>query len=128
MLTGAGVLAGVWIIVLLTYPVFSYFAHVRAKTSPPPIQAAVHGTPQPPEPRLQDNPQRDLKELRAYEDAQLSGYHWLDRVHGTASIPIERAMRILAARGIPPQPSSDQYFDPQSGARETGFQGKVEPR
>jgi hypothetical protein len=128
LLTGAGLLVVLWAIVLLIYPLFSYFENARARSSPPPIQAAAHGTPRSPEPQLQENPQRDLKDVRDYEDAQLNGYQWIDRAQGTISIPIEEAMRIVAARGIPPQPSSGKYFDPQEGTRETGFQGKVEPQ
>ena len=128
LLTGVGLLLTLWAVVLLTYPLFSYFENSLARSSPPPIQAAAHEIPVPPEPRVQSNPQHDLKDMKAYEDEQLYGYHWADRAHGTVSIPIDRAMRMVAARGIPPQPSSSQYFDPQEGARETGFQGKVEPR
>ncbi len=129
LLTGAGLILVLWVIVLLTYPLFAYFAGARAESSRPPIQAAAHGTPQPPEPRIQDNPQRDLKDFKAYENDQLNGYHWVDRARGTVSIPIEDAMRIVAAHGIPPQPGpAGVYGDPQAGSRETGFTGKVEPR
>lgn len=130
LLTGAGVLLVMWVIVLLVYPLYLYFESARAKSSPPPIQAEAHGLPQPPEPRLQADPQRDLKDFRAYENAQLSGYHWVNRAEGTVSIPIEQAMKMIAARGIPAQaaPPGNVYFDPQEGTRETGFEGKVEPR
>src|SRR5690348_5001654 len=97
LLTGAGLVLGLWVIVVLVYPLFAYFNHASAVNSPPPIQAAAHGTPQPPEPRLQQNPQRDLKDFRAYEDSQLNGYHWIDRGQGTVSIPIEEAMHMIAA-------------------------------
>lgn len=128
LLAGAGLLVGLWAVVLLTYPLFSYFAHARAESSPSAIQTAARGAAYPPEPRLQDNPQRDLKDVRAYENAQLNGYRWVDRAHGTVSIPIDQAIRMISTRGIPPQPSSKNYFDPQEGTRETGFAGKVEPR
>ena len=128
LLGGAGVIVVLWATVLLTYPVYSYFAHARAASSPPPVQAAAHGTPQSPQPRIQADPARDWKDFHAYEEQQLNGYHWVDRAHGSVSIPIDEAIKIVAARGIPPQPSSGAYFDPQQGSRETGFAGKVEPR
>jgi hypothetical protein len=46
----------------------------------------------PPRPRLQTDPLRDLRDLRAVEDTHLDRYAWIDREHGIARIPIERAM------------------------------------
>jgi hypothetical protein len=52
------------------------------------------------EPRLQISPARDLQEMRALEDEQLHGYGWVDRQAGIAAIPIERAMELIAQRGL----------------------------
>jgi hypothetical protein len=41
--------------------------------------------------------------MRAAEEAQLHSYRWVDREAGIAAIPIERAMEILAQRGLPKQ-------------------------
>jgi hypothetical protein len=46
----------------------------------------------PPLPRLQTNPLRDLKAVRAVEDSHLDHYAWIDQGHGVAQIPIDRAM------------------------------------
>ena len=46
----------------------------------------------PPFPRLQTNPLHDLQAVRAVEDSHLDRYVWIDREHGVAQIPIERAM------------------------------------
>jgi hypothetical protein len=68
---------------------------------------AVHRPPAPapaadiPGPRLQIEPALDLARLRAAEQAQLAGYGWLDRERGVVRIPIERAMGLIAARGLP---------------------------
>jgi hypothetical protein len=58
-----------------------------------------------PEPDLQVASSRDYQEMRAAEDAQLRSYRWVDRDAGIAAIPIERAMEILAGRGLPAQKS-----------------------
>lgn len=50
-------------------------------------------------PRLQTKPADDLARLRAGEDAVLGSYGWVDREHGVARIPIERAMDHLAEKG-----------------------------
>ncbi len=65
-----------------------------------PLAAAV-GRKAPPEPRLQIAPRDDLRRLHAREDALLHGYGWVDRDAGVARIPIERAMALLAERGLP---------------------------
>ena len=46
----------------------------------------------PPIPRLQTDPLRDLQAVRAVEDSHLDRYAWIDRQHGIAQIPIDRAM------------------------------------
>ena len=64
-----------------------------------------------PQPDLQVASSRDYQEMRAAEEAQLRSYRWVDREAGIAAIPIERAMEILAGRGMPgqkPQAKSTQ--------------------
>jgi hypothetical protein len=55
----------------------------------------------PPEPRLETSPPANLAELRAAEEKALTNYGWVDREKGVARIPIERAMEIIAQRGLP---------------------------
>ncbi|HYR46504.1 MAG TPA: hypothetical protein VER78_05820 [Thermoanaerobaculia bacterium] len=56
----------------------------------------------PPEPRLEPFPLAPGLRLRAEEDAILTTYGWVDKKAGVARIPIDRAMEILAERGLPP--------------------------
>ncbi|MFZ0591735.1 MAG: hypothetical protein WAM39_14815 [Bryobacteraceae bacterium] len=129
LVTAASVIVGVWVIVSLLYFCFAYLVHERTAASPPPLPIEAHGNPMPPYPRLQSSPARDLKTLRASEDWELGHYYWIDKSKGIVAIPIERAIEILAERGIPPQkaPSSLTLSQPQAGTRQTGFEGKVEP-
>ena len=55
----------------------------------------------PPTPRLQVSSGQDLKELRARETALLQGYHWVNKDLGVVGIPVERAIELLAQRGLP---------------------------
>lgn len=55
-----------------------------------------------PEPRLQRTPVLDLKAFRAQEDKVLDSYAWIDQPRGIVRIPIDRAIDVLAARGIAP--------------------------
>lgn len=55
----------------------------------------------PTEPQLQPRPARELQTLRAAEDEVLETYGWVDRQQGLARIPIDRAMELLAEKGLP---------------------------
>lgn len=52
-------------------------------------------------PPLEIVPGELLQRLRAAEEELLHGYAWLDREAGTVRIPIERAMELIAERGLP---------------------------
>jgi hypothetical protein len=54
-----------------------------------------------PEPRLQVAPQIDLAALRTREDTELNTYGWIDRKTGVVRLPIERAMDLVAQKGLP---------------------------
>lgn len=55
----------------------------------------------PPRPRLETNPLELMTELRAREQKRLEGYSWADQTVGVARIPIERAIDLIAERGVP---------------------------
>ncbi|MFZ0662300.1 MAG: hypothetical protein WAM66_06370 [Acidobacteriaceae bacterium] len=54
-----------------------------------------------PTPRLQtDNGAQDLVDLHQREDLLLDHYSWVNQSQGKVRIPIERAMQIIAQRGL----------------------------
>jgi hypothetical protein len=57
--------------------------------------------PLPPPPRLQTYPFDDIKELRKAENKVLDHYAWVDQNAGVVRIPIERAIDLLAEKGLP---------------------------
>jgi hypothetical protein len=63
---------------------------------------------EPPQPRLQQTPRIDLREMRNAEDQILNHYSWADRNKGVVRLPIDRAMDILAERGSKSQPAAGQ--------------------
>jgi hypothetical protein len=87
---------------LLMHLLFDFFAglHSRQSAAPSPL-AGAYGLKEPPEPRLQVSPLADLQALRAREAAALHAYAWVDREAGVVRIPIERAIAVLAERGLP---------------------------
>ena len=52
-------------------------------------------------PRLQTSPTSDLQQLLEAENAKLNSYGWIDKSAGVVRIPINRAMDLLAQRGLP---------------------------
>ncbi len=65
----------------------------------------------PPEPRLEAEPGQQLQELRSVEDQILHSYGWVDQKAGIVHIPIDRAMDILAQRGLPSRPAGQSQFE-----------------
>jgi hypothetical protein len=57
-------------------------------------------------PRLQIDLAVDLAAYRTKENRQLAGYGWVDRSRGIVRIPVEQAMRDVAAAGIKDWPEN----------------------
>lgn len=95
------VVATVAIVFLLWRLYFVFVAQEAARQPPPPIMKpkAAQMAPQPP--LLQEYAYRDLAEFRAQEDALLHSYGWVDKELGRVHIPIDEAMRLVAANGLP---------------------------
>ncbi len=81
---------------------FVYNLDRTAKLSEPANPLAVaSGERLPPEPRLLPHPVEQLQQLRAEEKSTLESYGWVDRSKGVVRIPVERAMELVAKRGLP---------------------------
>jgi hypothetical protein len=94
------VVAGFLAFVALTMAVLFFYLKAGA---PGAFRQAVE---QPfPEPALQTKPDDDLRRFEFEQRMALSGYGWVDRSRGIARIPIDEAMRIIAAHG-------DRAYDP----------------
>jgi hypothetical protein len=60
-----------------------------------------------PTPRLQvDNGSQDLVDLNRREDLLLDHYSWVNEPQGKVRIPIDRAMELIAQRGLPVETKS----------------------
>ncbi|MFZ1137569.1 MAG: hypothetical protein ABR881_04945 [Candidatus Sulfotelmatobacter sp.] len=54
-----------------------------------------------PNPRLEEDERGQLDHIRINEAQTLSTYDWVDQKAGTVRIPIDRAMDLIAQRGLP---------------------------
>jgi hypothetical protein len=99
---GGALIVGAAIISLLIFVLFRYFETREAiRVAPAYPLATSQENRLPPEPRLQTNPRQDLADLRAKEDQLLTSYSWVDKNAGVVRIPIDQAMKLTLARGLP---------------------------
>ena len=75
----------------------------RLRPSSPLVETDVT----PPEPRLESRSGEIWEQVRALRALQAETYTWLDRDNGIARIPVERAMEIVAERGLAEMPATD---------------------
>jgi hypothetical protein len=74
-----------------------------------------------PQPRLEtDDGNQDLADLHAREDLLLNYYSTVDGAPGTVRIPIDRAMQLIAQRGLP--------MAPKAQASEQAMVGDAQPQ
>jgi hypothetical protein len=69
-----------------------------------------------PLPRLETNELGQLNDQRLQEENTLNTYGWVDQKAGVAHIPIERAMQLLAQRGLPVAPPNMEQQTSKSQA------------
>jgi hypothetical protein len=87
---------------LVLWWVFSSFSKRERNLSPPvPAIIRTQAPKEPPEPRLQANPQSDMRKMLQEEDEVLNHYGWVDPDRGIVRLPVERALDIVAQRGLP---------------------------
>jgi hypothetical protein len=60
-----------------------------------------------PEPRLETDERNELAEPRTEEEEHLNSYGWVDQPAGVVHIPIERAIQLVAERGLAVRPESE---------------------
>jgi hypothetical protein len=67
-------------------------------------QLTIH----PPAPRLETDPQSDLRAYLTRERSRRDSYGWIDRAHGIAHVPVTVEMQRLARAGIAGFPRAPQ--------------------
>jgi hypothetical protein len=72
-----------------------------------------------PDPKLEEDEREQLNGIRLKEEQMLSTYDYVDKNAGTVRIPIERAMDLIAERGLPTRM--------QGAGATTGVESSVQP-
>jgi hypothetical protein len=91
------------IVFVLVIGIFRYFYDTNGTAEATRLAQPVI----PPEPRIEVAPYEQLQQLRAKEDHILNSYAWVDKENGVVRVPIDRAIDLLAAKGLP----SHNYLD-----------------
>jgi hypothetical protein len=104
---GVGLLILVLISIALMKGLFVFFAKQEEAQDPKPVGVMIERPKEPPQPRLQTNPVLALKQIVANEKALLSSYGWVDKKTGTVRIPVQKAMELLAERGLPARAANE---------------------
>jgi hypothetical protein len=61
-----------------------------------------------PQPRLETNETIEINQFRLQEEQALNSYGWVDQEAGVVRIPIDRAMELVAQRGLPTRPQAGE--------------------
>ena len=85
-----------------------------------------------PQPRLEENERTQFRSFIEDQDRKLATYDWVDKDRGTVRIPIDRAMELIAQRGLPvheegassAQSSAAQSSPAKSSAAQTSAPAK----
>jgi len=89
----------------LMWGIATFFKGSLLKQDPAPAALAeARETRVPPGPNLQPNPSADLAAFHAAEQTELATWAWVDKEKGVARVPVERALEIVASRGLPAPP------------------------
>lgn len=68
-----------------------------------------------PEPRLEVNERTELQGVVLAQEQQLNSYGWIDEKAGVVHIPIERAMQLIAEKGLPTREQGSGAVQAPSG-------------
>ncbi|HXM68394.1 MAG TPA: hypothetical protein VN911_16815 [Candidatus Acidoferrum sp.] len=112
-------LALVVVTVLCIFALLGLYAYLdrRERASQPELNPLVANVPKDsvhvspgypqsvfPSPKLEEDERGQLNDIRMNEEKELNGYGWVDEKAGIVHIPIERAMNLIAERGLPVRP------------------------
>jgi len=86
--------------ILLRWMFVGLASYEEAQQAPPPVMRMTTER-QPPGPLLQEHPAQDLADYREAQERELHSYAWVDRQAGVVRIDVDRAMALLAERGLP---------------------------
>ena len=96
----------------------------REAAGPPPVMeappAVIVG------PQLLARPEGELGRVRQLEAEQIDSYGWVDAGQGLVRIPIDRAVELVAAKGLPSRPTAPTGASTPAGGAAVASPGAAE--
>ena len=93
------------LVIVFMFGLWGLFEYLKNRVTelgrPESPSAMVNPQKLPPEPRLQAHAAQELRVLRASEEQRAHTYTWIDPDKGIVQIPVDRAMDLVAQRGLP---------------------------
>jgi hypothetical protein len=78
-----------------------------------------------PQPRLETDERLEINDFREQEEQTLNSYGWVDQPAGVMHIPIDRAMHLVAQRGLPTRPQAGSARSDGNTGKETARQSNT---
>jgi hypothetical protein len=133
-------LVGILVALLFTYFIVDGLYHYldkRSEAEQAPLNPLITNAPEDtrhiandypqaefPNPRLETDERGQLNAIRLKEEQTLSTYDWIDKNAGTVRIPIDRAMDLIAQRGLPVRAQSGSAPIPAPESTQPEKKGK----
>ena len=99
-----GLVVSLAVIVLAVALMFELLVDRAKEADPPQSPLAKLRGGEPPAPQLQQSPAFDMRMMRDEQDAALENVRWIDKDAQVVQIPVERAIQLVAERGLPDWP------------------------
>jgi hypothetical protein len=100
----AGLVISLAVVVIAVAGLFVWLMRRAEEADPPQPPLAEVRAKQPPAPRLQESPAREMEAMAAEQAAALAQTKWVDEQQKIVRIPIEQAMEMVATQGLPNWP------------------------
>lgn len=100
----AGLVISLAVVVIAVAGLFVWLMRRADDADPPQPPLAEVRAKQPPAPRLQESPAREMEAMAAEQAAALGQTKWVDEQQKNVTIPIEQAMEVVAKQGLPDWP------------------------
>jgi hypothetical protein len=78
-----------------------------------------------PQPRLEKNERTEIDDFLLKEEQTLDSYGWVDQKAGVVRIPIDRAMQLIAQRGLPTTPRVGSVPPSEGSVNQAGQRADV---
>jgi hypothetical protein len=115
-----GLVVSLAVVVLAIAWMFVLLVRRANEADPPESPVAKLREAGPPSPHLQQSPAFDMRVMREEQTAALKRTRWIDKEAQVVQIPVQRAIELVAERGLPDWPRADVKPPPGKDNKQDG--------